>query len=94
MLQGLEGDEDDQAISMLSDTTAKLTSAVHSLPELLEQKRIIDMHTNIATALLDHIKVKMNAIGYTFVDVWRLSFMCCTFVNNSNWSKTLLLASE
>ena len=28
-----------------------------SLPELLEKKRLIDMHTTIATALLDHIKV-------------------------------------
>ncbi|CAE1330622.1 SCFD1 [Acanthosepion pharaonis] len=27
-----------------------------SLPELLEKKRLIDMHTNIATALLEHIK--------------------------------------
>lgn len=52
---GLEG-EDDSAISMLSDNTAKLTSAVSSLPELLEKKRLIDMHTNIATALLEHIK--------------------------------------
>ncbi|KAK7098909.1 sec1 family domain-containing protein 1-like [Littorina saxatilis] len=53
---GLEGTEDDAAIGMLSDTTARLTSAVSSLPELLEKKRLIDMHTNIATALLDHIK--------------------------------------
>ncbi|XP_064599833.1 sec1 family domain-containing protein 1-like [Liolophura sinensis] len=52
---GLEG-EDDSAISMLSDNTAKLTSAVSSLPELLEKKRLIDMHMNLATALLDHIK--------------------------------------
>ena len=29
-----------------------------SLPELLEKKRLIDMHTTIATALLDHIKVR------------------------------------
>ena len=28
-----------------------------SLPELLEKKKRIDMHTNIATALLDEIKV-------------------------------------
>ena len=27
-----------------------------SLPELLEKKKRIDMHTNIATALLDEIK--------------------------------------
>ncbi|XP_064624116.1 sec1 family domain-containing protein 1-like [Lineus longissimus] len=54
---GLEG-EDDSAISMLSDNTAKLTSAVSSLPELLEKKRLIDMHTNIATALLEHIKAR------------------------------------
>ncbi|XP_045174268.1 sec1 family domain-containing protein 1-like [Mercenaria mercenaria] len=52
---GIEG-EDESAISMLSDNTAKLTSAVSSLPELLEKKRLIDMHTNIATALLDQIK--------------------------------------
>lgn len=35
---GLEG-EDEGAISMLSDNTAKLTSAVSSLPELLEKKK-------------------------------------------------------
>lgn len=52
---GLQG-EDDSAISMLSDNTARLTNAVTSLPELLEKKRLIDMHMNIATALLDHIK--------------------------------------
>eukprot|EP00058_Branchiostoma_floridae_P001276 XP_002586764.1 hypothetical protein BRAFLDRAFT_281337 [Branchiostoma floridae] len=56
-VMGLEG-EDEGAISMLSDNTAKLTSAVSSLPELLEKKRLIDMHTNIASALLDHIKVR------------------------------------
>ncbi|XP_077992869.1 sec1 family domain-containing protein 1-like [Glandiceps talaboti] len=52
---GLEG-EDDSAISMLSDNTARITSAVSSLPELLEQKRVIDMHTNVASAILDNIK--------------------------------------
>ena len=44
---------------MLNDTTSKLTSAVSSLPELLEKKRLLDSHTNIATALLDHIKVNL-----------------------------------
>ncbi len=41
----------------MNDTTSKLTNAVSSLPELLEKKRLLDAHTNIATALLDQIKV-------------------------------------
>ena len=28
-----------------------------SLPELMEKKKMLDMHTNVATALLDEIKV-------------------------------------
>uniref|UniRef100_A0A8C5QW49 Sec1 family domain containing 1 n=1 Tax=Leptobrachium leishanense TaxID=445787 RepID=A0A8C5QW49_9ANUR len=56
-IMGLEG-EDEGAISMLSDNTAKLTSAVSSLPELLEKKRLIDLHTNVATAVLEHIKTR------------------------------------
>ncbi|KAK2141155.1 hypothetical protein LSH36_1153g00057 [Paralvinella palmiformis] len=54
---GLEG-EDISAISMLSENTAKLTSAVSSLPELLQKKRLIDMHTNVATAILEQIKAR------------------------------------
>ncbi|EDV23629.1 uncharacterized protein TRIADDRAFT_57033 [Trichoplax adhaerens] len=42
--------------SLSNDHTSKLSSAVSSLPELLEKKKSIDMHTNIATALLEHIK--------------------------------------
>ncbi|NXR22526.1 SCFD1 protein, partial [Cinclus mexicanus] len=57
-IMGIEG-EDEGAISMLSDNTAKLTSAVSSLPELLEKKRLIDLHTNVATAVLEHIKVQL-----------------------------------
>jgi len=30
-----------------------------SLPELMEKKKRVDMHTNIATALLDEIKVSL-----------------------------------
>jgi hypothetical protein len=51
---------------MLNDTTSKLTSAVSSLPELLEKKRLLDSHTNIATALLDHIKVNIIEIKILF----------------------------
>lgn len=51
---GLDGNE--EASPLLTDTTAKLNSAVSSLPELLERKKCIDMHTTIATAILDQIK--------------------------------------
>ncbi|XP_054709105.1 sec1 family domain-containing protein 1-like [Uloborus diversus] len=54
---GLDADSsNDEIINSVTDNTAKLTSAVSSLPELLEKKRIIDMHMTIATAILDHIK--------------------------------------
>jgi len=33
-----------------------LKSAVNSMPELMRKKRVIDAHTNIATALLKHLK--------------------------------------
>ena len=55
---GLDGNIADEAISLLSDNTAKLTSAVSSLPELLEKKRLIDLHTTIATSVLDQIKTR------------------------------------
>ncbi|XP_055595052.1 protein sly1 homolog [Uranotaenia lowii] len=52
---GIDG-ESDVAFSMVNDNTAKLTSAVNSLPQLMEKKRLIDMHTKIATAILNCIK--------------------------------------
>ncbi|XP_014208527.1 protein sly1 homolog isoform X2 [Copidosoma floridanum] len=52
---GIDNDSD-EAVSMVSDNTAKLTSAVNSLPQLLEMKRLIDMHTTIATGILNAIK--------------------------------------
>lgn len=45
---GIENDSEIM-VNMVSDTTAKLTSAVNSLPQLIEKKRLIDMHTTIAT---------------------------------------------
>ncbi|XP_063222305.1 protein sly1 homolog [Bacillus rossius redtenbacheri] len=50
--------ESDAAFSMVTDNTAKLTSAVKSLPQLLEKKRLIDMHTTIATGILNTIKTR------------------------------------
>ncbi|XP_058819076.1 protein sly1 homolog [Topomyia yanbarensis] len=54
---GIDG-ETDVAFSMVNDNTAKLTSAVNSLPQLMEKKRLIDMHTKIATAVLNFIKAR------------------------------------
>lgn len=46
----------DETVTLMSDATAKLNSAVSSLPELMEKKKMVDMHTTIATAILDQIK--------------------------------------
>uniref|UniRef100_A0A0N5AUB6 Sec1 family domain-containing protein 1 n=1 Tax=Syphacia muris TaxID=451379 RepID=A0A0N5AUB6_9BILA len=53
---GMDETESDETISLLSDATTKLSSTLVSLPELLEKKRLIDMHTNVATCVLDQIK--------------------------------------
>uniref|UniRef100_UPI00358E54C0 sec1 family domain-containing protein 1 n=1 Tax=Myxine glutinosa TaxID=7769 RepID=UPI00358E54C0 len=54
---GFDG-EDDTTMGLISDNSARLTSAVSSLPDLLEKKRLIDIHTNLATALLEQIKAR------------------------------------
>ncbi|XP_017876919.1 protein sly1 homolog [Ceratina calcarata] len=48
--------ESEVALSMVSNNTARLTNAVNNLPQLLEMKRLIDMHTSIATGILNYIK--------------------------------------
>ena len=48
----------DETVTLMSDATAKLNSAVSSLPELIERKKAVDMHTTIATAILDQIKAR------------------------------------
>merc|ERR550519_3092892 len=56
---GLEGGEIEENIISnlsLSDNTSKLTNAVSSLPQLLDNKRLIDMHCSLATTILDVIK--------------------------------------
>lgn len=52
---GIDG-ETEIAYSMVNDNTEKLTNAVNSLPQLMEKKRLIDMHTKIATSILNYIK--------------------------------------
>ncbi|KAH7726424.1 Sly1 protein [Aphelenchoides avenae] len=53
---GIQNPEDETAALMIGDATARLQSAVGSLPELLEKKKLIDLHTTLATALLDNVK--------------------------------------
>ena len=55
------GLDTDESGDLLSDNTSMLTSAVSSLPELIRRKAFLDMHTTIATSLLDHIKVRVSA---------------------------------
>lgn len=55
---GLEGSQSEEAVTLMADTTSKLTSTVSSLPELLEKKRLIDQHMNLATAVLEAIKAR------------------------------------
>jgi len=54
--QDLPNQDANTADLLLADNTAKLTSAITSLPELLRKKENVDRHMNIAMGLLDHIK--------------------------------------
>lgn len=58
--------ESDLALSLVSDNTQRLTSAVNSLPQLMEKKRLIDMHTTIATGKFQIIK-KIIIYGVTII---------------------------
>ncbi|XP_050419873.1 sec1 family domain-containing protein 1 [Adelges cooleyi] len=62
---GLDG-ESDVALAMMTDNTAKLTSAVNNLPQLLEKKRLIDMHTDLATTILSAIKSRRLDLLFEF----------------------------
>jgi hypothetical protein len=53
-----ENASDANISSALLVNTARLTSTMSSLPELMEKKKMLDMHTNVATALLDEIKAR------------------------------------
>lgn len=54
---GVDNDSD-ILFSMMNDNTAKLTSAVQSLPQLLARKKLIDMHTTIATGTSHYYSFK------------------------------------
>eukprot|EP00933_Yihiella_yeosuensis_P028601 TRINITY_DN22440_c0_g1_i1.p1 TRINITY_DN22440_c0_g1~~TRINITY_DN22440_c0_g1_i1.p1 ORF type:complete len:655 (+),score=137.53 TRINITY_DN22440_c0_g1_i1:134-2098(+) len=57
-----EGEDPSQAMA------PGLLSAINALPEMTEKKRIIDMHTNIATALLNEVKARQLDRYYELED--------------------------
>jgi len=60
-----KNDGEDSAVEGLNPN---LAAAINALPELTEKKRSIDMHTNIATALLQEIKERDLANYYEMED--------------------------
>jgi len=50
--------------------TGGLASAFNAIPEMTEKKRSIDMHTNIATALLNEVKARELANYYELEDLF------------------------
>ncbi|ORM40708.1 Protein sly1 [Babesia sp. Xinjiang] len=40
------------------DAAGSLVTAMNAIPQLTEQKRLLDMHTNLATALVDAVKAR------------------------------------
>ncbi|XP_057333810.1 protein sly1 homolog [Microplitis mediator] len=52
---GIDGDMEIPG-NMVANNTARLTNAINNLPQLLDTKRMIDMHTTIATGILNAIK--------------------------------------
>ncbi|KAF0992357.1 hypothetical protein HZS_3663, partial [Henneguya salminicola] len=56
-IKNLNSNPDDEIIDDIwSSNTSKLTSAMNSLPELLKRKTFLNMHTNIASSIMDTIK--------------------------------------
>ena len=53
---------------MMSDNTQKLTSAVSSLPALLEKKRKIDMHMSMATSVLEQVITSIKLLIMQLID--------------------------
>ena len=53
---------------MMSDNTQKLTSAVSSLPALLEKKRKIDMHMSMATSVLEQVITSIKLLLMQLID--------------------------
>ncbi|GFE54645.1 Sec1 family protein [Babesia ovis] len=49
-----------------SDTAGSLVNAMNAIPQLTEQKRLLDMHTNLATALVDEVKSRELDRFYEF----------------------------
>jgi hypothetical protein len=74
-------DETDTDSGLLTDKTSRLGTAIKSLPELMEKKKSIDMHTNIATSLLEQIKERKLDVFFEMED---------RMISKSSLDKTVL----
>ena len=61
---GVAGDSDGAVASAIADNTSRLNSAVSSLGDMLEQKKLLDMHTNLMTEILDALKARQLDVFY------------------------------
>lgn len=50
----------------VADDSGNLVNAINAIPQLTEQKRLLDMHTNIATTLVDTVKQREIDRFYEF----------------------------
>ena len=74
---------------MMSDNTQKLTSAVSSLPALLEKKRKIDMHMSMATSVLEQVIPSVKLLSMRLIveqnDYYRSS--CENWMSSTSWRR-------
>ena len=69
-LEGGEVEEDIISNLSLSDNTSKLTNAVSSLPELLEKKRLIDMHCRYTKCYIHcHCNILLFSLATSVLEI-------------------------
>ena len=83
------GEEEMEALmqGMMTDNTQKLTSAVSSLPALLEKKRKIDMHMSMATSVLEQVKLRRLDLFYELEEKALSSSSTAAAQSDSLWQQ-------
>lgn len=79
---------------MLENNAKGLGQLVSNIPELREKKRVIDMHTNIATALMKQIKDREIDAYFSFEEaIITKSFLVCELLTLHNKTYRLIVES-